>query len=51
MIDMTAILSFASEKFKRPIADEDELVEVGAEELKKRVETQGATLLSSVGTV
>jgi len=48
MVDMSAILAFASKKFDQPIANEDELMNIGSAELERRVEQQ-TTMLFSVG--
>jgi hypothetical protein len=48
MIDMPAIVAFATEKLGQPISNEDELVKAGTVELERKVELQRESLFSIV---
>jgi hypothetical protein len=48
MVDMPAIVAFASEKFGQTITNEDELAKAGTAELEKKVKAQGEVLFSVV---
>jgi hypothetical protein len=46
MLDIPAILAFASNKLARPIANEDELMQAGSAELERRADVQVEFLLT-----
>jgi hypothetical protein len=46
MLDIPAIIAFASEKFKRPISNKDELIEAATAELGKKAERESEAFLS-----